>query len=68
MAGMKRWIYGLLALLSSSFATLLAVLASELHTEVSSNVAYLWFYLGASIVFGASLVFLSIALKRLNSN
>jgi hypothetical protein len=38
-------------LLSSSFATLLAVLASDLHTEVSSNVAYLWFYLGAGIVF-----------------
>jgi hypothetical protein len=51
MAGVKRWIYGLLALLSSSFATLLAVLASELHMEVSSNVAYLWFYLGAGIVF-----------------
>jgi hypothetical protein len=46
----------------------LAVLASELHTEVSSNVAYLWLYLEASIVFVASLGFLSIALKRLNSN
>lgn len=52
---MRQWFFGISALLSSCFATLGAVVISELHTEAGQTVAlttsYPWLWLGDAAVF-----------------
>jgi hypothetical protein len=69
---LRRWIYGVLALLFASAGTLGAVVISELHREAGgqplSMLSYASLWLGEAALFAASGVFLHLAIRPRNSN
>ena len=68
ISGMKRWAFGILSLLFGCLATFLAVIASELHTENSRDVAYICFYFAATGTIAIAVLLLRFAIKRAISN
>ena len=69
---MRRWIFGISALLFSCFATLGAVVISELHTEAGQpaapTISYVWLRLGDAAVFAASAILLYFAIRQPKTN
>jgi hypothetical protein len=66
--GMRRWLFGVSALLFSCFATLGAVVISELHTEAGQpgapTIPYIWLWLGDAAVFAVSVALLYFAVRQ----
>jgi hypothetical protein len=58
---MKAWLFGCLALLGTSAATLSAIAAIELHSE-KSNQSFIGFWFGALVLIILSGIFLRLSI------
>jgi hypothetical protein len=65
---MRQWVLGILSLLFCSFATLGAVVISELHTDTGlqfpPRIPFMWLWLGDATIFASSVILLYFAIRR----
>ena len=61
---MKRWIFGVLALLFCSLGTAMAIAVSELRAEAGTpRIPLQWFWFGDVLMFAISIALLYFAIK-----